>query len=231
MDTSTKEDITSSAALQLLQTLVNNGDISQDIANDLRKKYEILHESVINTIENERALLSKAQELNESLLETQKEVENKSNIVIHGQTELDDLKMKLEENIMEQQDLETNIDMTQMEKESVERTNKELEQEIIERRKKSQQLLQPIIERLNNEIETLNDEISNTHNLYDKECKIRDEYQERINKCKDDLIELERTKLHKRQRLIRQKSEPERLEIQCQVLMRNVDSISKKVND
>jgi len=214
--------------LQFLQTLLNDGEIPEDVANDLRSKYESLHESLLSSIENERALLSKAQSLNETLLDTQKEVETKSKSVLHGDSELEALNAEMESKVVAMQELETQIDMTVMEKESVDRSNKELQLEIVERRKKSESLLQPILERLNHDIEALDEEIASTRKLLDKECGVRDEYTERIAKCKEDLIELERKKLHKRQRLIRQKSEPERLEIQCQVLLRNADILRKK---
>lgn len=224
----TSADTPVPAALQSLQTLLTNGEIPEDLATELRTKYESLHEFVVNSIENERALLSKAQSLNESLLDTQKEVESKTKSVLHSDTELDTLRSEMERNVIAQQELETQIDMTAMERESVDRSNKEVEQEIVERRKKSESLLQPILERLNGDIESLNEDITSTRTLIEKECAVRDEYTERIAKCKEELIELERKKLHKRQRLIRQKSEPERLQIQCQVLLRNADILRQK---
>eukprot|EP01083_Nonionella_stella_P069661 185833_1 len=216
------------AALQILQNAQNNGVISEERATQLRKKYEILHETVLTTIENEKCLLHKAQQLNETVFAAQKEAEKDRQAMANGKKELSQLRTELQNNALETQELETEIDMNIMEKESIQRTNKELQQEMIDRRNKSETMIQPIVERLNTEIKTLNDEIESSQSLHDKEHQIVDEYNERIKKCKQELAELERKKLHKRQRLIRQKSEPERLEIQCQVLMRNVDKLRSK---
>jgi len=216
------------AALRILQTLLNDNDIPEDLASSLKSKYQQLHESVLNSIENERALLSKAQSLNESLLDTQREVESKTKSVLHGDSELEALSVELERSSIAQQELETQIDMAVMERESVDRNKVEIEAEIVERRKKSSELLEPILSRLNAEIEGLTEEIASIKQQVEAECTVRDQYGERIAECTESLQELERKKLHKRQRLIRQKSEPERLEIQCQVLLRNADILRKK---
>eukprot|EP01084_Bolivina_argentea_P104981 187936_1 len=131
----------SSAALQLLQYLENNGDISPELATELRQKYSKLYEIVSNSIENEESLVKKASELNDKLFETHKQVENKKKIFKNDEKELLELKMTLEKNVIFIQEVETKIDMNIMEKESVSKTNIELQEEIIERRKKSEIML------------------------------------------------------------------------------------------
>merc|ERR1719206_244750 len=219
------------AALQMLQDMVNLSAIPEDLAASYRAKYEELQAMVTNSIENERALLGKCQSLNEELLDTQKELSSSTQSASQHDAELDALSTTLSTNVVAQQELETLIDMTSMEKESVERSNAELQQEMVERRKKSESMMAPIVERLNAEIVTLNEEMESTQALLEKENQTKKEYTERIASCKEELLEMERVRLHKRQRLIRQKSEPERLEIQCSVIGRNLDILREKADD
>jgi chromosome segregation ATPase len=222
-------DLTSSTAFLSLDTLLDEGRVSEDRAQLLKEKYKELHERVLQIYSNDSFLLKRARALRKSLDTEKLRVEKCGEIAVADDTSIQQLKRELANAEHELSVAQEKESMLQVEALELDRKRQTLTHDVEESEAQEQAKLKPLLEAHHRDIEGIHAEITRTaadfealkaerQALLDREEAIRTETaaaQEQLHLAKLEFGRIER--------------EPERTGKQADIVARAVGNAEKEL--
>lgn len=172
------KDLQSNVALTLLNDLKAQNKISQDTANIWKEKFGRLHDAVVQSFQNHKALHQKTQSLRSEMYLEQGKGETASTAQHNNQEILEELNHIHQKIQNEQDSCERRYEILEYDLNDVEKEKIESQTRVIEEEKDAKKKYEPEIDRLNGDIKDLKEEINK-----------REQHIENENKHLNDLIE------------------------------------------
>jgi len=220
-------DISNSAAFTFLDSLLKAGKLSQAQVDFYKKKYARLHDVLIATYQNEKALLDKAKELKGGLESEKQRLEQKT-LESHGmQQEIEQLQRESKEYVGRISLATDERNGVAFEYDELVATKREQREALQEKYNKSLTALDPLVASLHAKIDELKQEIEKQTELYNKEQAAANEYAQRIEAAQKQIGVLEKEKLKKRSQVSTAQGEPDRLKTNISL----IESVAHDLND
>lgn len=223
-------DVSNSAALQLLETLVSKGTLARVRADYFRSKYEKVHEMVLRSYDRESQLVAKGrsskQEL-DALEEKLKRYESngKEDDGVIESLKGDKAKADLELAECQEREAALSIDRTELE-----RQLEGIQSEIAEEEQRKIEQLKPIKDQLEYGIGELKRELERLHEQDAKYEEQRSNGEFRLKQLRHELDNLKEDLEREQEQVKRVEADPEKMRKQVSIAARANDTMEKDLN-
>mmetsp|Transcript_32657 Transcript_32657/g.90032 ORF Transcript_32657/g.90032 Transcript_32657/m.90032 type:complete len:927 (-) Transcript_32657:156-2936(-) len=222
------KDLNNSVAYHTLEDLHKDGSISKAEMDLYKSRYSKLHESVLQTYENEQLYLARAKELNQKLIAKKHELEKTNQGTQEDQSLIDQLTAQMGEITNEYEVVQDREMMLQLALSELEHDRIEKEVAFEEKEKERQAELEPKIQKAREENENLAKEIETmTAQKEAYQTKLQD-FQNRIEQIERETEQnMEIFRGHE-QELLKVKGDPDRIRKQAEKFDNAVQALLKQ---
>eukprot|EP01083_Nonionella_stella_P171009 583247_1 len=216
-------------AFQCLQDLWSRGDLKKEDVDIYKKRYNRVHEIVLETYESERSLLATARQLHKDRSELVSKVDEIRVAVIAQESEYAKIKERFDKRTVELQGDQEHSNMMQYEIDELTRQIQEVTTLLGEKRTQALSLVGPQLAKLEARVRVLAEEKKENDAAIKKEFSTEEELRARIRKEKDEIEEIEKEKLALQQKQIRCKTMPEKARVQKTIAEQAVGNLEGTV--
>lgn len=151
-------DVSNSEAFRVLESLVSSADISADKAAQMKEKYTALHEALMKTMTNDKALMSKAKQLNTQLQNERAKSDSGTGRGTEERTAVDMLREDSEQAESEAALCRDREQILQLEVNDLQRQRNEIKHQLDDAEKEQAAAIAPTIRALKDEIGEIEEE-------------------------------------------------------------------------
>lgn len=178
------KDLQSNVALNMLTDLLRQQKISAEQCEQYKRKFQRLHDTIVQTFQNHKVLWAKAKKLKNDLTNEKQSLEQAINKQAEAQEKAQQLNANLKKAEAEYEIYEHKIDVLSFEFDDLEHEKLNKVMKIQEEEKEARNRIAPELERLDLEIESLKDDLNKRRQLIESEQKCVHEQTERIAQLK-----------------------------------------------